>query len=133
MLERVQEKFIKNVSGLRGETYEERLAELDMLSLSDRRLYLDLVETHKIIHGHTNVDRQGLFELVGDSPRRSTRAADCPLNIITKRSRLDVRANFYTNRVAPRWNDLPFEMKMTSKLNAFKNDLKQHLIVSRLV
>ena len=133
MLERVQEKFIKNVSELRGETYEERLAELDMLSLSDRRLYLDLVKTHKIIHGHTNVDRHGLFELVGDRPRRSTRAADCPLNIITKRSRLDVRANFYTNRVAPRWNDLPYEMKMSSKLNAFKNDLKQHLIVSRLV
>ena len=104
-----------------------------MLSLSDRRLYLDLVETHKLIHGHTNVDRHGLFELVGDSPRRSTRAADCPVNIVTKRSRLDVRANFYTNRVAPKWNELPYEMKMTVRLNVFKNELKYHLLVSRSV
>ena len=48
VLEDVQIKFVKNVTGLKGRTYHERLLELNLLPLIDRRVYLDLVETYKI-------------------------------------------------------------------------------------
>ena len=40
VLESVQEKFFRNISGLQAITYEKRLIELELLSLSDRRTYL---------------------------------------------------------------------------------------------
>jgi hypothetical protein len=43
-LERVQQRAVKAVSGLRGQTYSERLAELDLPSLEDRRKEADLMQ-----------------------------------------------------------------------------------------
>ena len=50
MLEAVQEKFVKNVTGLKGKSYEDKLVELGLMSLKDRRVYIDLIETYKIIY-----------------------------------------------------------------------------------
>ena len=47
-LERVQQKA---VSGLKGRTYEERLAEVSLLSLRERRKETDMVQTFKIVRG----------------------------------------------------------------------------------
>jgi hypothetical protein len=48
-LERIQERAVKAVSGLRGRTYSERLRELDLPSLEDRRKEADMVQKYKII------------------------------------------------------------------------------------
>ena len=56
-LEKVQEKFVKNFRGLRTTDYRDRLRELGILTLVDRRQYLDLVEVFKIIKGFNNVCR----------------------------------------------------------------------------
>ena len=48
ILEKVQRRFVRMVSGLTGTTYEEKLSELNILSLRNRRHYLDLVETFNI-------------------------------------------------------------------------------------
>ena len=50
-LERVQQKAVKAVSGLKGRTYEERLTEVGLLSLRDRRKETDMVQTFKIVRG----------------------------------------------------------------------------------
>ena len=128
-IERVQKRFTKMVSGLSGKTYQERLKELGLLSLKSRRMYFDLIETFKLIHGLTNVQYTQWFTLVGDTVRRETRGATCPLNIVPKRPRLEVRAHFFSNRVAAQWNDLPDEMKSLS-LYMFKNELKIMLLES---
>ena len=39
-----------------------------MFNLSTRRLYLDLIETYKIILGFTKMNRAIVFELVSDYP-----------------------------------------------------------------
>ena len=52
LLERVQLKFVRNVQGLRTTEYRDRLNELGILSLENRRLYLDLVETFKGAQGY---------------------------------------------------------------------------------
>ena len=89
-LEKVQKKFVRNITCLNG-TYIDKLANIGLLTLENRRKYLDLVETFKIVHGHSRVDYREFFTLVGDNPRRNTRSADCPINIIVQRCNLDIR------------------------------------------
>ena len=38
------------ISGLRSNNYEDRLKELRILSLKDRRIQIDMVQTFKIVH-----------------------------------------------------------------------------------
>ena len=103
------------------------MSELGMLSLENRRIYLDLVEVYKILNGHTKLNRIDLFELSGDTVRRATRGNDCPNNIVIQRCNLDVRQHFFTNRVAKSWNTLPTDLKMSRSLSIFKFNLKSHL------
>ena len=131
-LEKVQEKFVKNITCLNGKTYKEKLAEINMMSLETRRTYLELVETYKIIRGHTKVNRESLFELVSDNPRRTTRSTDCPINIIIKRCNLDIRLNFYTMRIGNQWNSLPIDIKMSGTLGSFKMQLHKHMMETYL-
>ena len=126
-IEKVQKKFVKNITCING-TYIEKLAMLKMLTLENRRKYLDLVETYKIIKRLTRVDSNEIFELVGDNPRRNTRSNDCPVNIVVKRCNLDIRRHFFPLRVAQTWNDLPADMKLCNSISMFKVNLKQYLI-----
>ena len=130
LLENVQKRFVRMVSGLTGITYEEKLQELGMMSLKDRRKYFDLIETFKCIRGLTNVDYKQWFTLIGDDNRRPTRGAYYPLNISPQRCRLDVRQNFFPNRVANAWNSLPHDMRQNLSLSAFKTNLKSHILES---
>jgi hypothetical protein len=54
-LEKVQQRAVKAVSGLRGRTYSERLAELDLPSLEDRRKEADLMQVFKILNDECSV------------------------------------------------------------------------------
>ena len=128
LIENVQKRFVKMVSGLKNTTYEERLKELGILSLRDRRLYFDLVETFKCIHGYTRIKYEQFFRLEKDENRRPTRARMCPFNIIPTRARLEVRTNFFSLRVVEKWNGLPDSMKECLSLAAFKNNLKKLLL-----
>ena len=130
LLERVQEKFVKNVQGLRATEYRARLSELGILSLEDRRLYLDLVETFKIIKGFDNVKCVDYFTLISDVHRPMTRTNDSPLNIVPSRCNLDIRRHFFINRVAAHWNGLPVELKELSRLHSFKNELKRFMLTT---
>ena len=48
-LEKVQQKAVRSISGLKGKTYEERLAEVGLPSLRERRKEIDMVQTFKIV------------------------------------------------------------------------------------
>ncbi len=48
---RHQKRALKMVSGLKGTTYEEKLKELGLTSLEERRHQIDMTQTFKIIHG----------------------------------------------------------------------------------
>lgn len=78
-LEKIQRRAVRMVSGLQGRTYEDRLIELDMLSLEGRRKLYDMVQTFKIIRGFDDVRYSTWFTLVWDNPRRVTRQTSDPL------------------------------------------------------
>ena len=113
-LERVQKRAIRMVSGLRGRSYEERLVELGMLSLSQRHTQFDLVQTYKIIRGFDDVP-----------PVTST---SDPLNIVPKLVRNEIRRNFFSNRVVTRWNKVPSDIKRLNSVDSFKSNIKALLI-----
>ena len=125
ILEKVQEKLVKK--GLQGKTYNERLLELDLLTLADWRTYLDLVETYKIIHGIKNSSPSFFFESTGTGSRRVTRMTGYPRNVVAQRCKLDIRKNFFTNRVAEPWNDLPSDIKDAPNVNCFKSKSKRFM------
>ena len=89
-LEKVQMRAVSMISGLRGNTYEEKLHELGLATLEERRIQQDMIQTHKILTGQAKVDRAIWFEMAAEG-QRETRLTSDPLNIRQKASRLDIR------------------------------------------
>ena len=121
ILESVQERAIRMVSGLSGKTYAEKLAELNIQSLEERRIRGDMIQTWKIIHLEGFKCSQ-FFTLVRDNvPNNGTRFNADPLNIVQQRANLEVRKNFFSLRVPEHWNALPTTVKNATSVNNFKN------------
>ena len=117
--------MVKNVAGLAAKSYEGRLAELGMTTLEKRRADQDLVQAFKIIRGHDDVEKEMLFTLrSGANSHHTTRAAASGLNIIGQTSRLELRKNFFSERVADSWNNLSDITKSASSVREFKGLLK---------
>jgi ribonuclease P/MRP protein subunit RPP40 len=97
-LEKVQQRAIKMVSGLKSNIYEERLRELNLPTLLERRHQADMVMVHKILHEKGGLDHTTWFEKAENGPRSTRNTAD-PYNLKVKHGRLDLRRNFFGIRV----------------------------------
>ena len=53
-LEKVQKRAVKAVSGLRSQAYEDRLAELKLPSLRERRKEIDMIQTFKLVNDESS-------------------------------------------------------------------------------
>jgi len=125
ILEKVQRRAVNFITGLKGVTYEDKLKELGILSLVDRRSRADLIQVFKILKGIDDVDSSTWFTLVGQEPQRVTRNTSYHGNLVATRSKSDIRLNFFTNRVVSRWNGLPTDVKDFRTLNIFKSKLDE--------
>jgi hypothetical protein len=65
-----------------------------------------MLQTFKILRGIDRVDHSTWFQLAAETGR-ATRSADDPLNLRQKASRLEVRRDFFSNRVVEAWNLIP--------------------------
>jgi ribonuclease P/MRP protein subunit RPP40 len=97
-LEKVQQRAVKMVSGLKSNIYEERLRELNLPTLLERRHQADMAMVHKILHGKGGLDHTTWFEKAEDGLRTTRSTAD-PYNLRVKHGRLDPRRNFFSIRV----------------------------------
>ena len=61
ILEKVQKRAISMTSGLSGSTYKEKLREVGLTSLEERRKREDMIQVWKILHGHDHVDKNKWF------------------------------------------------------------------------
>ena len=120
------------MSDIRG-TYPERLDQLDLTTLEERRIRGDAIETYKYLHQIRDIDSSALFTLV--EPERSmTRQQQSFMPLTVPRARLDVRKYSFSVRSAKLWNEIPSETREASSLNIFKNmyDRNQHTTSSQL-
>ena len=120
-LESVQKQAVNMISGLRGSTYEEKLDELGLTTLQERRNKLDMVETFKIINGFSKFPHSRWFKLVNETNGRNTRNRSYGKNIVPQRSNGDVRRNFFSQRVCEPWNKLPDDVKNSPTVTCFKS------------
>ena len=133
IIENVQKKAVGMISGLSGKTYEEKCQEIGLDTLETRRTRQDLLQAYKIFCGKDRIRHDSLFTTTGTNSTRQTRFTVDPLNIVEKRSRLDVRKNSYAVRVADNWNKLSHEVKTSRSVPVFKNAIMPTVCTGRQV
>ena len=74
MLEKIQKRAVNMLSGLKASIYEEKLKELGLTTLEERRHQTDMVQVNKIVTGSDMVKSDSWFQLADGSERltRST-------------------------------------------------------------
>ena len=97
----IQRRVTKMIPGLRNKFYEERLKELNLFSLSKRRLRGHLIEVFKYFHGFDNINMNGYITTDLTSTTRNN-----GFKIIGKRFRSNEAKHFYSSRIVNVWNSL---------------------------
>jgi hypothetical protein len=117
-LEKVQQKAIGMVSGKQGRTYEDRLKELGLTTLEERRHQADMAHMYKICTGKDGLRMADWFELPTVAAARTRQHAD-PLNVRPLYGRLETRHNFFTVLTGEPWNAKPGRLRHARR---FKRD-----------
>ena len=118
-LEGIQRHATKMIERFKELTYEERLKRTGLISLEQRRVRGDLIQVFKILKEIDRVDHRDYFEII--SAGSKTRGHN--VRLVKKRSRLDLRKYFFSQRVVNSWNLLPQDVVDADSVNSFKKRL----------
>ena len=122
LLEGVQRRFTKCIPELNKLPYEMRLKNLNLTTLETRRIRGDLIEVYRIMNGIEGIDWKLIFSKAAyDGTRGHTMKLE--KNVM----HLDIRKNFFPQRVIDYWNALPQTAIDAKSINKFKSQLKTHL------
>ena len=121
VLEKVQKRATRMVPELAGLSYEDRLRELGLTTLEERRRRGDLIEVFKIMHGFDNLDRSRFFKLKSEVHSYETSGHD--LCIAHKTHKNVTRGNYFDIRIIDDWNGLPPGVVHCKSIASFKKAL----------
>ncbi|XP_043220530.1 uncharacterized protein LOC122380945 [Amphibalanus amphitrite] len=125
-LERVQRRATKLVPELADLPYPDRLKELQLTTLEERRIRGDMIEVYKLMHGLDKVNAGEEF-LRMETGANMERTRGHALKLQKPRHRLHRRNQFFTSRVVDNWNQLPSEVVLSKNTNTFKNRYDKHV------
>jgi hypothetical protein len=125
VLEKVQRRAVSMVAGLRGREYEDRLQELGLTTLEERRHQADMLQMYKIINRAGDQDIADWFRPPTAAAARTRRQADA-LNVRPNHGRLEIRQNFFSVRAGELWNSVPADIKRARTAAAFKSAYSTH-------
>ena len=116
-LEKVQRRVTRLPKPLKGVDYRTRLERMNLTSLELRRQRGDLIKMFKIVRGADKVEwhREPLW-----SERREPKRCQLRREIV---SSCQQRHNFFFNRIAKQWNELPDEVVESATVEVFKSKL----------
>jgi len=109
------EEATKTIQGLEHLCCEDRLRELGLFSLEERRLWGDLIVACQCLEGSYEKDGERLFTRACSDRTRSN-----GFKLREGRFRLDVRKKFFTVKVVKQWNGLLREAVEAPSLDTFK-------------
>ena len=127
VLEKVQARALRYMSGCEGSSYEERLKAANLTTLEARRERGDMIQVWKYLHHQQDVDPALLFTLKQEVAVRTTRLSADEFALADKVASHDERRHFFTVRVTRSWNSLPAELKRSGTVNTFKNNYDAYI------
>ena len=113
-VEAVQKRATRLVPGLTHLTYPECLKRLNLPTLVYRRNRGDMIQVFKYMSGRTDT-KTSMFP---KPPAQQTRGHIYKIH--KQHCRLQVRHNFFSQRIVELWNNLPDSVVTATSLNAFK-------------
>ena len=123
VLEKVQHRATRRMSDVRG-TYPERLQQLDLTTLEERRMRGDAIEVFKYVRGFFDVNSETLFTKNSHmEPKTRHQHSFLPLT-----GNLDLRKHFFTVRGAKLWNSLPSDLRQSNTVNKYKNAYDRYMV-----
>ena len=120
LIEKIQHRFTKMITEVKHLSYTDRLLQLGLWTLEERRNRSDLIEVYKMLHGLTTISYKKFFELTTNKRTRGN-----SLTLIKHRFATVIRQHFFSERVVNRWNSLDNETVTASSLNCFKSKLNK--------
>ena len=121
VLEKVQMRATRLIRGIGNLSYGQRLKSSGMYTLFRHRQCGDIIEVFKILNGFYNVNPNEFF-----TPAVSTNTRGHLMKLFKPYSRLNVRSNFFTQRVVNHWNNLPKQVVSTNTVASFKAKLDKY-------
>ena len=119
ILESVQKRAARSVSGIQAQDYQGRLKELGWVTLTERRQRADMVLMNGIMTERMDIVKSDWFTSASNS-ERSTRQNTGSQNVKLTFGRLEQRKIFYTVRATKTWNEIPASIKLQKRHEQFK-------------
>ena len=106
---------------IRNHSWNQRIQDLDLISLVQRRLRGQLIEVFKYLDRFSSASARGLFDYDLNDRISNNRA-----ELIVKHFNTSVAHHFYSIKITTTWNALPNEVVSSRTVNSFKNSLDNH-------
>ena len=122
-LESLQRRWTREIEGMGGMEYPDRLAELGLFSMYGRLLRRDLINVWRCFNDENSVrGLRDMFEMA-----RSDRTRGHRLKISVPVCRGDLMRKFFTVRVVTLWNSLPGALVEAESVSDFKSGVQRFL------
>ena len=106
---------------IRNHSYQQRLMDLELISLVQRRLRGQLIGVFKYLNRFNNVSERGVFDYDFNDRTRNRGK-----KLIAKLFNTSVAQHFFPINITTTWNAQPYDVVNRRTVNTFKNRLDAH-------